>query len=241
MEEQKETFINILSHDLRTPLLAQVQALNMLLGGEFGRLNDAQREILQTITESEDDLLGMVSDILAYYKIETGEIAFNFELVDIKKIIENICVDLDKKLKQKSLTVKIFSSQKENIVYADAELLSKAITYIVENCITYAYKSTTMTIRLHCSEKNLCITVTTKGIQLPQSVLDYLFDFNSKKSLTHTKIGYGMKLNLALKILELHSGGIVAKNGAGEGVIFDIILPIKTSLTSKFIENIKIA
>lgn len=229
MEEQKETFINILSHDLRTPLLAQVQALNMLLDGKFGGLTPAQQEILRLTNQSCEELLGMISDVLTNYKIENNEISFNFETVNMQEIIEEACVEADTELKRKSLRVEIFPSSEVVRVDADVLFLKKAIVNILENCITYADKNTVMSINLHNTARNICVSVSVKGQQLPQDVLESLFDYNSRKSLTHTKIGFGMKLNLALNIIKAHSGGIVARNGAQNEVLFEVILPICNS------------
>ncbi len=88
MEDKKETFINILNHDLKTPLLAQAQMLKMLIDGKFGTLNSEQQEILRLTNDSCAELLKMISDVLTNYKIENNEISFNFETVNVQKIIE---------------------------------------------------------------------------------------------------------------------------------------------------------
>lgn len=243
MEDKKETFINILSHDLKTPLLAQVHMLKMLIDGKFGKLTPEQQEILRLTSESCAELLGMVSDVLTNYKIESNEISFNFETVNMQKIIEEACIEADEQLKHKALCVEIFPSFEDVRVDADVLFLKKAIINILENCITYADKNTLMSIKLHNTARNICVSVSVRGKQLSQDVLESLFDYNSRKSLTHTKIGFGMKLNLALNIIKAHSGGIVARNGAQNEVIFEVILPICNSgaFAVDYNTNIKIA
>ncbi len=243
MEDKKETFINILNHDLKTPLLAQAQMLKMLIDGKFGTLNSEQQEILRLTNDSCAELLKMISDVLTNYKIENNEISFNFETVNVQKIIEEACVETEEQLKQKSLRVEIFPLSEGLRVDADVLFLKKAIVKVLENCITYADKNEAMSIKLHNTARNVCISIFVKGRQLPQDVLESLFDYNSRKSLTHTKIGFGMKLNLALNIIKAHSGGIVARNGTQNEIIFEVILPICNSRLSTvdYDANIKIA
>jgi len=226
MEDLKETFINILSHDLKTPLLAQAQSLKMLSNGNFGRITCEQHQILELVTGSCRNLLEMIENVLEYLKLENNELGFNCQDVSIQKVVEEVCSKLDKSLEDKELKMEISFPSGDIKVFGDYIFLQKALFNIIENCVTYAHRNTIINLKCSNSDRNTYISVAVKGDSLSEDILNSLFDYNSEKSLTHTKIGVGMKLSLALKIIQAHFGRITARRGACGEVVFDVILPI---------------
>ena len=71
---EKENFIEMLTHDLKTPIRAQIQALNLLLKDYFGPLNPKQREIIKEIMASNKYMQNMAENVLTNYKIENGRL-----------------------------------------------------------------------------------------------------------------------------------------------------------------------
>ena len=84
--EQRETYIATLNHDLKTPAIAQVRALELLLSGQLGEFNDDQKEILKLTLDSCNYMYEMVYTLLSTCKFESGEVALNYINFDIIKL-----------------------------------------------------------------------------------------------------------------------------------------------------------
>lgn len=226
IDELKENFISILNHDLKTPILAQLRSLNLLLEGAFGALNSEQAEMIRLNKESCETILDMVSTTLTNYKFEKREIVFDYKPVNIQQIVEECCAELDNKFKEKKLKVLIYPSSNGVIVHGDAKYLKQAVFNIIANSITYAYTHSVFCIRIKNTGLNSCISVINKGHQLSDDMLGCMFDYYACNSSKNTKIGFGIKLYLALQIVKAHFGGIVVRNNKNDEIVFDIILPL---------------
>lgn len=226
IDELKQNFISILNHDLKTPVIAQLRSLNMLLEGTFGSLNSEQAEIIKLTKESCETILDMVSTTLINYKFENKEIILDTKPVNLQQIIEECCQELDEKFREKKLKVLIYPSPNGVIVHGDEKYLKQAVFNIISNSITYAYSNSVFCIKMKNTGLNSCISVINKGHQLSDEILESMFDYYACNPSKNTKIGFGIKLYLALQIIKAHSGGIVVRNNKNDENVFDIILPL---------------
>ncbi len=243
IDDLKKNFINTLNHDLKTPVLAQMRSLSLLLDGMFGSLSPEQEEIIKLTKESCEAILDMVSTTLLNYKFENNEAVINYELVNLQEIIEECCKDLDRGFKEKNLKISLYPSCGYSFIQGDRELLKMAVSNIIANSITYAYRNSEMCIKIRNTGLNICISIINKGRQLSDEMLGSLFDYYALNSSKNTKIGFGIKLYLALQIVKAHLGGIVVRNNMHDEVVFDIILPnsVKGSAVIPIARNIMIS
>jgi len=240
-DDLQKYFTSILNHDLKTPVLAQMRSMDLLLEGAFGCLTPLQAEIIKLTKESCETILDMVAATLMNYKFEQKKIVFNYERVNILEIVEQCCLELDKDLKCKNLQLIIYPAETSEVV-GDKLYLKTAIKNIIANSITYAYKNSVFFIKIKAAELNTCVSVINKGRQLSEEMCNCLFDYYACSSSKNTKIGFGIKLYLAFQIVKAHSGGIVVRNGTKDEIAFDIILPNKINKFSaaELNRNVKI-
>ncbi len=232
IDELKQNFISILNHDLKTPVIAQLRSLNMLLEGTFGSLNSEQVEIIKLTKESCETILDMVSTTLTNYKFENKEIILDNRPVNLQQLVEECCQELDEKFREKKLKVLIYPSPNGVIVHGDEKYLKQAVFNIISNSITYAYSNSVFYIKMKNTGLNSCISVINKGHQLSDEILESMFDYYACNPSKNTKIGFGIKLYLALQIIKAHSGGIVVRNNKNDENVFDIILPLHSQNSS---------
>ena len=89
LKDLKKSFIEILTHDLKTPILAQIRVLDMLVDGKFGEMNAEQAEMLQLTLESCNYMYTMVATLISTYKFDIEDIDLNYSHFNIIKIIED--------------------------------------------------------------------------------------------------------------------------------------------------------
>ena len=93
-ERQREDFVATLTHDLKTPILAANRALNLLVEGDFGEIGGSQKEIIETILESNDAMYQMVLTLLDVYKYDSGLKKLSINPVDLSEIISKLIEEL---------------------------------------------------------------------------------------------------------------------------------------------------
>ncbi len=229
---QRKKFISILKHDLKTPVIAQLRSLNLLLNGSFGSLKPDQKKMIELTRESCEYILDIMASVLTHYKFENNEIQLNNDSVNINGLVESSCSDLENLFSKKNITLMVSSSKDNYTVFGDKSLLMQAFRIILENSIISSYKNSIFHINLDKRDENIFISIINKGKHIPEDIFNKMFDYDYFNLSKYTKIGFDVKLYLALQIIKAHCGTISIHNDDAKGVVFDIILPSSMSVSS---------
>lgn len=226
LEEQRKRFENILKHDLKTPTIAQLRSVNMLLENKFGDLTPEQAEILTLTKESCENMLDMITTILTNYKFEETGIALNIVPINILKLVEEACAKHNRVIENKKLSVGLHPPSQAAIVYGDEKLLREALQSFIENSITNCIYKTDINIYIRQNKNNIQISIINKGEPITPIREKTVLTNYEKNISKNVKIGFGIKLNLALQIIKAHSGKVTIENYKQGEIICDITLPI---------------
>lgn len=225
IEMLRERFISTLNHDLKTPTLAQIRSLDLLLEGNFGNLTPEQYKMIELTKESCQSMLDIIVTVLFNYKFENNEVKLNEMVINPKELVDECCEELSDNFNDKLLNLRIFSDRSSNYIFGDQILLKQAISNIISNSITYAYKKSNFEINVKNIGQSICISIINDGIQLSEKTIRQIFDCYECNSSKYNKIGFGLKSYLAKQIIQIHNGLIVVKNNNNSGTRFEILLP----------------
>jgi PAS domain S-box-containing protein len=233
-QEQRETYIATLSHDLKTPAIAQVRALELLLSGQFGEFNQEQKEILQTTLDSCNYMYEMVYTILSTCKFESGAISLNYTSFDIIPIIIECIHEVSNYAIKNSTTVEFEPKMSECIVCADKIEIKRVIINLLSNAINYAFPSTKVSLTLNTFENNLDLRVINSSPYIEPIALERLFSKYVTNAEKFNKVGFGLGLYLSKKIIEEHNGTIIAESSKTQNNTFGFNIPLtpKTAFAS---------
>lgn len=209
---QKKRFMATLNHDLKTPVIAQIRSLEMLLKGSFGEVNPAQREILEMTVNSCDNVYKMVSTILSSYKLENNEINLNYEGLNFNELVLECCKIMKNAAKAKNVELVIKPQKNENIITADVNYLKTAIIFLMENSISYSYNDSKIEIFINNDSSNLTFEIVTKSPFIPQETLQTMLHQYMGQISNYNKIGFCMKLNYCNQVVKAHNGQIIAES-----------------------------
>lgn len=210
IDRQKEHFIATLSHDLKTPIIAQTRSLELLLKGSFGEIDPNQKELLDLTLESCKNLYNMVSTILCSYKFDNNEIKLNFADISVTDLVIDCCDELSNQTKEKNIEIIINPSLQRNYINADIRFLKFAILYLIENSISYAYENTKIKIDICDENDEITLKIHTDSPYIPKGTLNSMFDRYLGQTANYNKIGFCMKLYYTSQIVNAHHGKIVA-------------------------------
>lgn len=227
---QKNYFLGMAAHDLRTPLGAIVSYTDFLLDEEFEHTPEDDRELLGIIKKSSEFMFGLINDLLDISKIESGNLQLDLKPVNIYELI-NHCTDINRVLSAKkfiTINIVIENTLPETLLW-DRSKIEQALNNLIGNAIKFSHPESAIVIRLLCKAQNFVIQVEDKGDGLPDDIIDQLFTPFCKGSRIGTRgeKGSGLGLSIARRIVEGHGGTIHAENNVDAGTRFIITLPIR--------------
>ena len=227
--EFKSLFLANMSHEIRTPMNAMLGFADLL---KKTKLDNEQKEYIDIIRNSGEDLLVIINDILDLTKIEAGKLTLRpkrFNLVDaINKVIrlhKNNAIE-----KQIGLILELDGALPDDVYMDDLRL-----TQILNNLISNALKFTeTGAVKVKIAllqkdgERFIEILVKDSGIGIPEIELDTIFEnFNQvDSSLQRKQKGTGLGLSIVHQLCDLMGGQIVARSKSGEGSEFEVLLAL---------------
>ncbi len=231
LNETKDRFISIISHDLRTPFSSILGFTDLLLKDD--ELSDADRkQYVEYIQESSNSMLDLVNSLLDWTRLQTGRIKFEPERIPVKGIINGSINALAGTAFQKNITLS--SDVHEGIyLYIDKNLIGQVFNNLISNAIKFTPEGGSISIFSNPSESMRFIEFSVKdsGVGIKQENLDKLFRVDSKFTSEGTagEKGSGLGLSLVKEIIEKHGGRIWVESTVGEGSEFKFTLPVASA------------
>jgi PAS domain S-box-containing protein len=228
VDNMKSEFISIASHQLRTPLTAIRWYLETVME-EKDQLNEAIKESLETVYDSNLKMISLVNDLLSVSRIEAGrKFTIKKEVTDIVKLLSDTIKVHKPEASVKSIKIDMKMDIKSLEIKVDAEKITQAITNLISNAIKYSPAGSTVTIKLKTENKKCIIEVIDKGIGIPQSEQKNIFGkfFRAENVLAKQIVGNGLGLYICKAIVEGHKGKITFSSKEGQGTVFILSLPL---------------
>ncbi len=232
VEELKTNFISMMSHDLKTPI-ARIQGMTDVILKGSTALSSEQREAVDSIRQSNDDLLKFINSILNYAKIESQGVQLHLQSKDVNVILKEVVRKHEFLARVKKIKV---TCELEPLfpIAMDPELIRQVLSNLVENAIKYSSDETE--IKISSSEKDgfIFLKVKDQGPGISSDDLPNIFMkfFRSQNAKSSPIKGSGLGLYLAQYFTELHKGKIEVESTVGVGSTFTVALPLATNMVT---------
>lgn len=226
IERQKETFIATLTHDLKTPIRAEMRSLELLLKGNFGDLNNDQKEIIQEILNSNKFMAKMINTILVGYKYDNGKMQIKKENAEIHNIIKTCYGELRSLVQEKSQAVHFDFCSESQYLNVDPIEMKRLINNLFSNAIIYTQDKGTIAVKTVIEGDNFRIYFKDNGIGISPKQMPYLFDKYTSYSKKFRQVGTGLGLYISKQIVEAHNGTITVESEEGKGSSFIFTIPL---------------
>ncbi|MEO5931183.1 MAG: HAMP domain-containing sensor histidine kinase [Candidatus Kapaibacterium sp.] len=231
LNEQKNQFLGIAAHDLRTPLGAIMIYSEFLMESLPDRFQGEEENFLKTIHSSSHYMLSLVNDLLDIVKIEAGTLDLDLEPHDLARILQRTVL-LNRVFAEKKEIGLLFDDSETSlpVMMIDAPKIEQVFNNLIGNAIKFSHPGTTIRIEMMMRKETVEITVVDQGIGIPAGELEGLFlpfRTTSTRSTAGEK-GAGLGLAIARKIVQRHGGRITVESTPGTGSTFTVVLPIGT-------------
>lgn len=231
VDRQKDEFLAILAHELRNPLAAIGNSVQVLKLPDGHQNLEWSRDIIERQTRH---LARLLDDLLDVSRITRGKIQIRRELLDISSVISKAIEAVRPAIEKKRhhLTVDITPGVMK--VSGDAVRLEQVLVNILDNAIKYTDEGGRIAVAAH-NGKEVAITVQDNGIGIAPEMLPRVFDLFARadRSLDKSQGGLGIGLTLVRTLVELHGGRVSADSaGLGKGSTFRVTLPLTANSAS---------
>ncbi len=229
LNDMRADIISINAHQLRTSLTAMKWVFKMLIDGDLGKLEPEQKEYIGKISERNERMIKLVSEMLAVNKKEEVNLEYSFKAEDIVSLIENVIFDFSGEAFKNNIEIN-FEKPAEKIppVRIDTEKIRVVLQNILENAIKYSDGEGKVLISMIPQKDYVEISITDNGIGISPEDQKKIFDkyFRAKNAEAKGPTGTGIGLFTTKNIIDKHGGKIWFESEENKSTTFHFTIPI---------------
>lgn len=224
--DAKADLVNMVSHDLRIPLTAIKEGIDIVGSGEAGPVNEEQRKFLTLAIRNVERLTRLITDFLDLEKIDADKQQFNIIENDINTLAKDVQKTMGPLARQKGLDLRVELEEGLPKVEFDYDGITRVVTNLVSNALKFTTEGS-IVIRTRKDESGVEVAIADTGCGISKDDLGNLFKKYGQLKSTKVKDIEGTGLGLAISklIIEQHKGKIRAESEPGKGTTFYFYLP----------------
>lgn len=228
LSKVKNNFINLASHQLRTPMTSIMLYSNMLKEGIAGPLNSDQQEVANTIVRSTDRMNRLVNGLLNITRVQSDVAEFKYETISLNAIFKQIMTELGPSIEKKCLKCTIEIPANLSDIKNDPSAVHEIFSNLIVNAVQYTRESGAITISVKKTKTAVIIKVKDTGIGIPKEQQHMLFTqfTRADNALEEFAEGTGLGLYLIKILLDKIGGAIEFTSKLHVGTTFTVTLPI---------------
>lgn len=235
----EENFITMVSHQLRSPLVAILQYFEVILGGMAGEVQKKQKKMISRARARLEGLLNLINDWLDVARLNAGQIVDKLNPLSLKKVMKKLIEDMKPLIQDDNISLELGSCSGDDLVQGDKETLEQVFSNLITNAVRYNKPKGQILITIKEKKAFIAVEVKDTGIGIAKEHLPFIFDqfYRVKRGEDQKIKGTGLGLSIAKKIVEAHGGSIQVSSELGKGSTFTVLLP-KTEKGNPHILNL---
>lgn len=229
LDEAKDEFISMASHQLRTPLTSIKGYLSMLLDGDMGKLGTNQTNALKEAFGSSQRMVFLISDFLNVSRIKTGKFVIEKSEVNLAIMVQEELTQLKELAESRSVIFQYDQPKEFPIVKLDDNKIRQVMMNMIDNAIYYTPVNGKVNVQLYVDDNEVVFKVIDNGIGVPKAERHKLFTkfFRAANARVARPDGTGLGLFMAQKVILAQGGTIIFESEEGKGSTFGWRFPLK--------------
>lgn len=228
LDEVKDEFISMASHQLRTPLTSIKGYISMLLEGDMGDVTKEQKHVLNEAFISSERMVRLIGDFLNVSRLQTGKFTIEKHPVDLARMVQHEVDALEANAAARGIRFIYKAPKGLPLVDVDENKLQQVVMNFSDNAIYYSPDSSTVKVTLKKEGNFIEFKVIDSGIGVPEAERHHLFEkfYRAPNARKARPDGTGVGLYLAKKVVDAHRGEVIFESTEGKGSTFGFRLPI---------------
>lgn len=229
LDETKDEFVSMASHQLRTPLTSIKGYISMLLEGDGGKITPQQGKLLNEAFTSSERMVRLIGDFLNVSRLQTGKFMIDAQPADLARVIGDEIKSMQLLAKSHGLTLHYDGPKSLPDVMIDEDKTRQVIMNFIDNAIYYSHTGSDIVVKLSATRGHVVLEVRDQGIGVPKKEQGQLFTkfFRAENARRQRPDGTGVGLFLAKRVIEAQGGEIIFHSRPGFGSVFGFKLPLK--------------
>jgi len=250
LEQEKEDFVFMLSHDMKNPITAVIGSIDIMREGRLGPVNPEQTDYLQSAIESCNEVVNMIDNLLDMQRFSTGKMQTRITPVNPHTLLADAVKRFSPAAEREHITMTLAASSSVPEIAVDSAVMNRVIANLLVNALKFTPDGGSITLSCRCIENSerhhirvpvyaktpagfselrcfVCICVSDNGSGIPPNELSNIFAryVQAGNASTRSRGGAGLGLAFCKKAVESFNGCIWAESEEGEGSKFIILLP----------------
>jgi len=225
----RETGVRFLSHEMRSPL-STLKIVSQIFGELTGQLTDSNADRMVAILDSETDrMLRMVGQFLDLAALDQGTFQLACVPIDVREVMLRVCSSLEVRAADKNLSVERAIPETLPLAHADPDRLEDVLHNLCDNALKYTPGGGHIRVSAAATDGLLELTISDNGQGISPDIQDDIFsEFvrAAEDGQSGRRMGVGLGLYMARRIIEEHGGEITVESALGEGSAFTVRLPV---------------
>lgn len=223
--QQRDEFIGIASHELKTPITsikAYADILQEMLEEEGDSVHSS---LMQKLNDQVDRLASLIGDLLDTTRISSGQLILRLENFSLNDLVTGRVEELRRLSGQRHI---LLSAEESLSVYADKERIGQVVTNLISNAIKYSWDDSKITVTIARTANGTKVSVRDEGVGISKENLKRIFNrfFRANTGEMKNFQGMGLGLYISAEIIQRHGGIISAASEEGRGSEFWFVLPV---------------
>lgn len=222
LEQMKQEFLSMMTHDLRTPLTSIKCFLELIVEGVYETRPDELKRRSKSIGNDTGRLINMITSMISLHKLESGRLQLSVELVEVSSVINQSVESVLSYAESRSVSLDVRYPPQEMLVSADENYTVQVLVNLLSNAIKFSSKGGTVTVLADANNEFVRLMVSDKGRGIPKEFQSRLFNRFEQARLSDSRVEGGSGLGLAISkaIVEEQGGTIGVESEPGQGCNF---------------------
>ncbi len=227
LDDAKDEFLSMASHQLRTPLTSIKGYIDMVLDGDAGKINQTQRQYLTEAFRSSERMVNLISDFLNVSRLQTGKFSIDKTEVDLVDLVESEVATLETAANLRGIDLVFYKPKKAILIKIDETKFQQVVMNFVDNALYYTPEGGRVEVILEDRVNEVVCLVKDTGMGVPKKEQENLFKkfFRATNARRQRPDGTGVGLYLAKTVVAGHGGEIIFESEEGKGSTFGFRLP----------------
>lgn len=228
VDEMKDEFISIASHELRTPITTLKGFISMAMEGDYGNLNEQGQKGFKIMEASANRLGALVEDLLNVSRIEQNRLTISPSAINLPEVLDTIGAEFELRVQEKGLKFKLIKEGNLPKVWADEDKLRQVLVNLMGNAVKYTKQGEIEMIAKQSDPKFVTINLKDTGIGMDAKDRESLFQkfYRVKGEETKGIVGTGLGLWITKQLVEMMGGQIYVDSIKHVGSQFYFTVPI---------------
>jgi PAS domain S-box-containing protein len=226
----KSEFLTAMSHELRTPLNAIGGYTDLLSLGLGGPVTPKQAEYVERIRLSQQHLMGVITDLLNFSRIEAGHLTYDIAPISLAHVIEGIGPLVEPQATRKGLTLEVNIGSRDCVALGDRAKVDQILLNLLSNAVKFTPAPGTVRISCSTSGTGASIVVSDTGVGVAAEKQESIFEpfVQLGRSLSSAHEGVGLGLAISRDLARAMGGDLTVVSSPGEGSTFTLTLPLES-------------